>query len=154
VQWTAFLTTFLPTRPLKKVVLPTRNQIHSRTLHYLFLWLLLIQNIQSIVTTPLKKPKNGQKQWLGPHETVVPCTQQAFTSGQNYCQTQKKRLRLANSNHRNPLKPRYFGLFQPWSFDRSAIVSTCLETMEWMSSVTRKGMTFPGKDHRVWRSRE
>ena len=46
---------------------------------------------------------------------------------------EKKRLRLANSNHRNPLKPRYFGLFQPWSFDRSAIVSTWHEDTELLS---------------------
>lgn len=55
---------------------------------------------------------------------------------------EKKRLRLVISNLRNPLKPRYFGLFQPWSFDRSAIVSTWLDCSRLMSDFSSGSREF------------
>jgi hypothetical protein len=48
------------------------------------------QNIQSIVTTPLKMAKNNSSAHTPCEKTVVLCTQQPFTSGRNYCQQRKK----------------------------------------------------------------
>jgi hypothetical protein len=57
-----FQTIVLCTQHPKKVVLPTRNQMHAFILLYHCIFVLFLQNIQTIVTTPLKMPKNGQKQ--------------------------------------------------------------------------------------------
>jgi hypothetical protein len=45
----------------EKAVLTTRNQTHLITLHNLLIFLLFLQNIQPVVTHPLKMAKKDPK---------------------------------------------------------------------------------------------